>query len=228
LRSLKLDRTRATDAGLRQVARLKQLQALGLGGTQVTDAGIIELAGLKDLQELGLGGTGLTDTGLQALEGLKQLRSLDLGFTQVTDAGLRQLAVLKQLMTPYVGNTKVTDAGLKELDRLKRLSENTRKWSDKTGRFSFDGEFVRIEGDTVHLKCGDAGKAIRLEHLSDADRRFIETLQSNAKRARTNNVPPIGRSSADAFLDGLGIRENAVIKITTKQGFRSKSFKGNL
>ena len=43
-----------TDAGLKELAGLKNLQTLDLGGTQVTDAGLKELAGLKSLQSLNL------------------------------------------------------------------------------------------------------------------------------------------------------------------------------
>ena len=43
-----------TDAGLKELAGLQELQTLDLGGTQVTDAGLKELAGLKSLQTLDL------------------------------------------------------------------------------------------------------------------------------------------------------------------------------
>ena len=35
--------SKVTDAGLKELARLKQLQSLWLGGTKVTDAGLKEL-----------------------------------------------------------------------------------------------------------------------------------------------------------------------------------------
>jgi hypothetical protein len=55
--------TKVTDAGLNELAGLKQLQRLYLGGTRVTDAGLKHLAGLKQLQELSVGGTRVTDAG---------------------------------------------------------------------------------------------------------------------------------------------------------------------
>jgi internalin A len=46
--------TKITDAGLKELAALKNLQWLEPGGTKITDAGLKELAGLKNLQWLNL------------------------------------------------------------------------------------------------------------------------------------------------------------------------------
>jgi hypothetical protein len=56
-----------TDAGLKELAALKQLQWLELSWTQVTDAGLKVLAGLTQLKRLYLSGTQVTDAGLQNL-----------------------------------------------------------------------------------------------------------------------------------------------------------------
>jgi hypothetical protein len=57
----------------------------------VTDAGLKELARLKSLKELSLFKTHVTDAGLKELAGLMSLQFLDLRKTKVTDAGLREL-----------------------------------------------------------------------------------------------------------------------------------------
>src|SRR5262245_1906787 len=62
---------------------------LDLHNTPVTDAGLKELAAFKNLQALDLTGTEVTDGGLKDLAALKSLRVLDLAVTSVTDAGLR-------------------------------------------------------------------------------------------------------------------------------------------
>ena len=54
VQSLNLSGRHVTDAGLKELAVLKDLQVLDLFHTQVTDAGLKELAGLKSLQELHL------------------------------------------------------------------------------------------------------------------------------------------------------------------------------
>src|SRR5262249_8739177 len=51
---------------------------LSLGSTNATDAHMKEITGLLELQTLDLSGTKVTDTGLKELSGFKQLRSLDL------------------------------------------------------------------------------------------------------------------------------------------------------
>ena len=112
-----------TDAGLKELAGLKSLQALYIVNAHITGAGLKELAGLKNLQTLGLTGcVGVTDAGLKELAGLKSLQALDLRqVAYVSDAGLKELAGLKNLQTLDLGWTKVTDAGLKELAGLKSL-----------------------------------------------------------------------------------------------------------
>src|SRR5688572_8041561 len=83
-------RVQVTDAGLKELAHLKQLTSLDVWGTKVTDAGLKELAHLKQLTWLRLGEAyAVTDAGLKELADLKQLTSLSLSHTQVTDGGLK-------------------------------------------------------------------------------------------------------------------------------------------
>ncbi len=51
---LVLGRTKITDVGLKEVAKLRQLTLLDLTGTQITDAGLKEVAKLQKLKELDL------------------------------------------------------------------------------------------------------------------------------------------------------------------------------
>src|SRR2546421_372222 len=80
-----------TDAGLKELADLKQLTCLYLPGTPVTDAGLKELADLKQLTTLGLASTQVTDAGLKELADLKQLTALNLEGTKVTADGMADL-----------------------------------------------------------------------------------------------------------------------------------------
>src|SRR5262249_46388482 len=99
----------------------KPIVGVFLGGTKATDAGLKHLAGLRQLQMLRLGKTKVTDAGLKHLAGLRQLHGLDLTNTKVTDAGLKHLGRLKQLQTLDLNYTELTDTGLKELAGLKQL-----------------------------------------------------------------------------------------------------------
>jgi hypothetical protein len=84
-----------TDEGMKKLAGLERLgdrvRDLRLDNTKVTDTGLKELKGFKSLHILLLGGTKVTDEGLKELVGLKTLRSLDLRGTKVTDGGLAEL-----------------------------------------------------------------------------------------------------------------------------------------
>jgi len=135
-----LDGTKMTDAGLKELAPLKNLTTLNLGNTQVTGVGLKELAPLKNLTTLNLNSTRVTDAGLIELFAFKNLAILDLGNMRevidpkvgdkdyrgegkgVTDTGLKEIAKLTSLTTLTLSYTKVSDAGLKELALLKNLT----------------------------------------------------------------------------------------------------------
>ena len=89
-----------------------------LSGTQATDADLRLLVALPELQHLDLSDTGITDDGLKHVAVLKELCSLKLKKTSVTGAGL---AHLKNL--PRLGHLDVTDAKVQESDlaRLKGI-----------------------------------------------------------------------------------------------------------
>jgi uncharacterized membrane protein len=85
---LDLSRTGITDAGLKVLGKMPNLEHLDLRGTAVGDAGVEALAPLHNLQTLGLYGTAVTDAGLPALQRLPGLRRLYVGGTRVTAPGL--------------------------------------------------------------------------------------------------------------------------------------------
>jgi hypothetical protein len=88
---LDLSRTGISDAGLKVLAKMPNLERLDLRGTAVGDDGVRALAGLNNLETLSLYGTRVTDAGLEALQGLPSLRRLYVGGTAVTERGLDAL-----------------------------------------------------------------------------------------------------------------------------------------
>jgi Leucine Rich repeat len=56
-----------TDAGLKHLSRMTQLETLDLRETKITDAGLTQLYGLQRLQTLGLQATKVTPAGIQQL-----------------------------------------------------------------------------------------------------------------------------------------------------------------
>jgi hypothetical protein len=104
-------------ADLKELAAMKDLRALYLFYLPVTDEQLENLSGLKNLQTLDLASTPVTDAGLKEVARLASLRALNLADTQVTDAGLKELAALKNLRWLNVTEARVTDAGVKELEK---------------------------------------------------------------------------------------------------------------
>ena len=73
-------------------ANLEEVEELSLEGTNITDAGLKELTKLKKLTELVLFGCKqITDTGLKELAKLTRLDVLWLSETKVTKAGVARL-----------------------------------------------------------------------------------------------------------------------------------------
>jgi hypothetical protein len=121
LRKLWLCATPITDTGLKKLAGLAKLEFLYLSNDQMTGVGLQHLAGLKDLKKLTLQHVPLTDTGLKALGSLQQLHILDLDGSAVDDAGMKEVARLKHLTWLGLSETIVTDLGIKELTGCKEL-----------------------------------------------------------------------------------------------------------
>jgi hypothetical protein len=123
LTTLELTCSKVTGAGLKELAPLQGLTYLDFSRTEVGDAGLKEFARLKGLTALYLEGTKVTDRGLRELALLAGLTTLDLACNkEVTDAGLKAIAKLNGLITLNLQGTSITDAGLKELAPLKGLT----------------------------------------------------------------------------------------------------------
>jgi internalin A len=114
---------RFSDAGLKHVAEMKDLEQLSFSGGGVTDAGMANLGQLTKLRYLGLGTLpNVKGPGLTHLKSLPELRDLNLYGTGVDDAGLKNVAELKQLTSLQLPK-KATDAGLEHVKGLTRLTE---------------------------------------------------------------------------------------------------------
>ena len=108
------------NAGLVHLAGLVNLEELDLRDhTQFGDAGIAQLAHLRNLQRLYLGHTNVSDAGVANLQGLASLTYLDLTKTQITDASLTFLAGLDHLAVLTVHDTKVTKEGVAAFHRAR-------------------------------------------------------------------------------------------------------------
>ena len=75
--SLNLNLTKITDAGLKDVAKMQNLEYLSLQQTKITDAGLKDLAKLKKLKWLSLHSTKVTKAGVAEIrKALPKLRHI--------------------------------------------------------------------------------------------------------------------------------------------------------
>lgn len=88
---IRLEKTHATDASLRQISGLRSLTWLDLDSTHVTDSGLAQLRGLSSLKWLELENTAITDVGLAHLKDIPNLELVMLGNTHVTRTGAHSL-----------------------------------------------------------------------------------------------------------------------------------------
>jgi len=98
-------------------ADLEKVTVVYFNGTKITDAGLKELAKLQQLERLSLRDTQITDAGLKEMAKFKQLERVYLGSPNITDAGLKEVAKLKQLEWLHLSSTQITKTGVAELQK---------------------------------------------------------------------------------------------------------------
>jgi len=95
----------------------EQIAWLKLGGTKITDASLKEISKLKNLNKLHLEHTAVTDAGLANLKNLPYLEYMNLVDTKISDAGLKSVAPMKGLRSVYVWKSAVTDSAVAQVGR---------------------------------------------------------------------------------------------------------------
>jgi len=131
---LELSGSPVNDAGLHDIAGLKQLQTVRLSYTNVSDKGMAALAAVTTLTHLDLSSTDLGDAGLAQLKQLQGIIGLKISYTRVTNAGLQQLTDMTKLEDLELARTRISDDGasaLAKLTSLKRLNLDYTTVSDK-------------------------------------------------------------------------------------------------
>ena len=106
-----------SDAGLADIAKLKNIIELNLRDTKITSDGLIHLKELNKLTRLHLERTNVDDKGIAYLKDLTKLQYLNLYKTRITDKALEHLTELKNLRQLYIWQTDVTDIGIAYLKK---------------------------------------------------------------------------------------------------------------
>jgi hypothetical protein len=119
LKTLRLDGTRVTGAGLSCLRHLPDLRRLVLSGDRIDDEAMRAISQLQQLENLEVLSRGVTDTGIRELIALPGLRRLTLDHTMITDSGLLELQQIGSLRELSVSQTQVTDEGIEALHRVR-------------------------------------------------------------------------------------------------------------
>jgi Leucine-rich repeat (LRR) protein len=109
-----------SDAGVRSIAKLKNLEVLTIERTHITDACMNDIAGLPRLKRLDLKENAVTDQGLAQLKGMK-LEFLGLARTKITDRGIDEIKDMSSLKGIDIDDTRLTNAGLARLNGIPGL-----------------------------------------------------------------------------------------------------------
>ncbi len=108
-----------TDAGMAQLAGLKNLENFSFVGTQMTGKAYAQFEGFAKLTRVSHRGSSIDDEGLRQLcDHLPNLESLSLAHAKFTDAGAPHLAKLTKLKGLEVGAAKATPQALKHIAKL--------------------------------------------------------------------------------------------------------------
>jgi hypothetical protein len=195
--ALNLAETKATDAGLAPLAKLKNLATLHLERSSVTDAGLAHLAGLGNLQYLNLYGTGITDAGLKHLKSVKNLRRLYLWQTKASydvamgmEKDLPGLEVNLGYNHPVVMKIRLT----KELETSKKLAEEAKTELTK----------VQQQLDAAK-KNADASAA----HVAEIEKQLKELDPAQAAKAAAEAAKPKAEAKPDAAKTAAADKEKA-------------------
>lgn len=121
LELLDLSKSCITDNALVSIAKLKSLKWLNLTRTSITGQGLAELHNLQ-INELFLRCLSLSKEGYRHLGNMQSLQRLHLG-DNVEDTDLAEIKKLSGLRRLSLGSSLVTDAGVKHISELSKLNE---------------------------------------------------------------------------------------------------------
>lgn len=123
LESLNVISTKFNDAWMPHVAKLTKLKVLRFTNNgPLTDAGMEQLAGLKNLEQFSFVGTKITGRAYAKFEGFTKLTRVSHRGSSIDDEGLRELCDhLPNLESISLAHAKFTDAGAPNLSKLTKL-----------------------------------------------------------------------------------------------------------
>ena len=84
-------------------------------------------------------------------------------------------------------------------------SLHARNWKDKSGKFSVDAEFVKLQNGLVHLRRADGKESkVPLARLSPADQTFAREEHAKQRQAAKEKAKPKAKKIDGTLLGTLG------------------------
>ncbi len=223
------------DEFLGKLSVLHNLQSLSLGGRKdtgfITNAGMKHVAKLNNLQRLILSGTNLSDEAGDSLAQLLKLTSLALDTSNLTDEGVAKLSALKKLQYLNLSansrkNQILTFSGvsrLKELPELNELWYGARKPAPEEKGLDFSG-FPKLAkvciGDLRDVDLAGLSHCKNLQWLQCTDSLTI----SDAGLAHLAGL----RSMERLALSGNGITDAGLVHLQAMNRLHDLTLHGNL
>ncbi len=123
LESLNIIATKFNDAWMPHIAKLTNLKTLRFTNNgKLSDAGMVQLAGLKNLEQFSFVGTQITGRAYAKFDGFTKLTRVSHRGSSIDDEGLMQLCDhLPNLENISLAHAKFTDAGAPNLAKLSKL-----------------------------------------------------------------------------------------------------------
>ena len=123
LESLNVISTKFNDEWMPNIAKLMNLKTLRFTNNgSLTDAGMVQLAGLKNLETFSFVGTKITGRAYAKFEGFTKLIKVSHRGSSIDDEGLKELCDhLPNLESISLAHAKFTDAGAPNLAKLTKL-----------------------------------------------------------------------------------------------------------
>lgn len=217
LETLGLSATRVTDAGLSVTNELPQLKSLNLTGCTVTLAMMTTISKLEKLEVLSLESAKITDLELPPLENLAELKDLNLNYCVITDNGFKVLGKLKKLEVLKVAYTNINGSGMQYMKR-KRDEGGLRVLDAKKTRFGEQGlQFLKGVETLEELDVGQAEVTDRtlFQHLKGVT--HLKKLNLSFNNLSDNGTSSLGaiKSLEELYLrncQGVGDKTLGVLK----------------
>ncbi len=124
IHDLNLNVCRISDAGIKQLAKvrgLRRLEIMGPSTSDITDAGLQPLTTVPRLRKLRYGGKKLTEASIEVMRGSQSLEMLEIGHLKISERGIESLLSVPKLNAVCFESCTVDDSAYEALRKSKKI-----------------------------------------------------------------------------------------------------------